>query len=294
MNNPPSALDRQHKVRVISGNGLRPDIWGKFKQRFGIERVAEFYGSTEGNCITVNALNIEGSVGVKLPGMTIVRWDDNADDFARDSRGRLMKTKAGETGVLLGKIRRRAEFDGYHDKEASERKVVRDAFQPGDAYFNTGDLMRYDHRMQLYFVDRLGDTFRWKGENVATSEVQEHIATFPGIQEVNVYGVNVPGADGRAGMAALVMHDCGGFDAEALREHIGNGLAPFARPVFLRLLPELSKTSTFKLKKGDLQKQGFDPRQVSDPLFVFHPKQGKYVQLTPELYDDIAAGRVSL
>jgi acyl-CoA synthetase (AMP-forming)/AMP-acid ligase II len=293
MNNPPSPLDRQHKVRVISGNGLRPDIWRGFKERFGIERIAEFYGSTEGNAITVNALNIEGSVGVKLPGMVIVRWNDQADDFARDARGRLIRAKIGEAGVLLGEIRRRAEFDGYHDKQASESKVVRDAFKPGDAYFNTGDLMREDRLRQLYFVDRLGDTFRWKGENVATSEVQEHLATFDSIQEVNVYGVNVPGAEGRAGMAALVLSE-GQLDVAALRAHIERGLPPFARPVFLRVLPELNTTSTFKLKKGDLQSQGFDPSKTSDPLYVFHAKQREYVPLTPELFQEISSGRLPL
>lgn len=294
MNNPESPQDRQHKVRVISGNGLRPDIWRAFKERFGIERIAEFYGSTEGNAITVNALNIEGSVGVKLPGMTIVRWNDQADDFARDERGRLIKAKVGEPGVLIGEIRRRAEFDGYHDREASERKVVRDAFKPGDAYFNTGDLMREDRFRQLYFVDRLGDTFRWKGENVATSEVQEQLATFPTIQEANVYGVNVPGVEGRAGMAALVLRDGESLDVDALRAHVDRGLPPFARPVFLRVLQELNTTSTFKLKKGDLQTQGFDPRRTSDALYVFHAQKGKYSPLTPELFDQINAGKVPL
>jgi acyl-CoA synthetase (AMP-forming)/AMP-acid ligase II len=294
MNNPESPQDRQHKVRVISGNGLRPDIWRPFKERFGIERVAEFYGSTEGNAITVNALNIEGSVGVKLPGMTIVRWDDQADDFARDERGRLIKAKVGEAGVLIGEIRRRAEFDGYHDREASERKVVRDAFKPGDAYFNTGDLMREDRFRQLYFVDRLGDTFRWKGENVATSEVQEQLATFPTVQEANVYGVHVPGVEGRAGMAALVLREGEPLDVDALREHVTGGLPPFARPVFLRVLRELNTTSTFKLKKGDLQTQGFDPRRTSDALYVFDAKKGKYSPLTPELFDQINAGEVAL
>jgi acyl-CoA synthetase (AMP-forming)/AMP-acid ligase II len=294
MNNPESPQDRQHKVRVISGNGLRPDIWRAFKQRFGIDRIAEFYGSTEGNAITVNAFNIEGSVGVKLPGMTIVRWNDQADDFARDERGRLIKANVGEAGVLLGEIRRRAEFDGYHDREASERKVIRDAFKPGDAYFNTGDLMREDHLRQLYFVDRLGDTFRWKGENVATSEVQEQLASFPSIQEVNVYGVNVPGVEGKAGMAALVLREGQTLDVDALREHVNLRLPPFARPVFLRVLPELNTTSTFKLKKGDLQAQGFDPRRTSDALYVFDSRQGKYSPLTPELYDEIARGKLAL
>ena len=294
MNNAPSTRDREHRVRAISGNGLRPDIWRSFKERFGIARIAEFYGSTEGNCITVNALGLEGSVGVRLPGMIIVRWDERAEDFARDAQGHLIKAKVGEAGVLLGQIRRRAEFDGYHDKAASERKVVRDAFKPGDAYFNTGDLLRADRLGHLYFVDRLGDTFRWKGENVATSEVQERISSWPKVQEVNVYGVTVPGAEGRAGMAAMVLQPGEPFDPASLREHVAIGLPNYARPVFVRLLPELSTTSTFKLKKGDLQAQGFDPRHVTDPLFVLHPRQDQYVPLTPEIYDDITSGRLAL
>ncbi|MET0389601.1 MAG: long-chain-acyl-CoA synthetase [Polyangiales bacterium] len=294
MNNPPADNDRDHRVRVVSGNGLRPDIWRKFQRRFGISRVAEFYGATEGNCITLNSTGVEGSVGKKMPGMALARWNEVVGDFERDARGRLVRARRGEPGVLLGRIRHRAEFDGYHDKAASERKVVRDAFMPGDAWFNTGDLLRVDHFGNLFFVDRLGDTFRWKGENVATSEVQEQVATLPNVQEVNVYGVIVPGAEGRAGMAAIVLAPGAKFDAAALRQHVADGLPGYARPIFIRLLPELSTTSTLKLKKGDLQTQGYDPRRLNDPLFVLHPKQDQYVPLTPQLYDDITAGRLAL
>jgi fatty-acyl-CoA synthase len=294
MNNAPSPSDRDHRVRVISGNGLRPDIWQSFQSRFGIRRIAEFYGSTEGNCITINTTGVEGSVGLRLPGMKLARWDEASDDFARDPQGHLVTVKRGEPGVLLGRIRRRAEFDGYQDKAASERKVVRDAFAPGDAWFNTGDLMRLDRRGNLYFVDRLGDTFRWKGENVATSEVQEQVSTWPKVQEVNVYGVNVPGVEGRAGMAAIVLAPGEAFDAAELRHHVAEGLPNFARPVFVRLLNELSTTSTLKLKKTDLQNQGYDPRRLTDPLYLLHPKHDVYVPLSPELYDDITAGRLAL
>jgi acyl-CoA synthetase (AMP-forming)/AMP-acid ligase II len=154
--------------------------------------------------------------------------------------------------------------------------------------------MREDHLRQLYFVDRLGDTFRWKGENVATSEVQEQLATFPDFQEANVYGVNVPGVEGRAGMAAVVLREGQRLDVDALLDHVKRGLPPFARPVFVRVLPELNTTSTFKLKKGDLQAQGFDPRRTSDALYVFHARQAKYTQLTPELFDEITSGRLAL
>ncbi|MEY4581117.1 MAG: hypothetical protein RL701_5820 [Pseudomonadota bacterium] len=294
MNNPVSPQDRDHRVRVISGNGLRPDIWRNFKNRFGIRFISEFYGSTEGNCITINTTGFEGAVGIRLPGMKLARWDDNANDFSRDGKGHLVPVKTGEPGVLLGSIRRRAEFDGYQDKAASERKVVRDAFKPGDAWFNTGDLMRMDRSGHLYFVDRLGDTFRWKGENVATSEVQEQIASWPNVQEVNVYGVSVPGVEGRAGMAAMVLAPDTKFDPAGLRQHVAEGLPGYARPVFVRLLQELSTTSTLKMKKGDMQNQGFDPRRLTDPLFLLHPKQDVYVPLTPDLYDDITAGRLAI
>jgi acyl-CoA synthetase (AMP-forming)/AMP-acid ligase II len=294
MNNPTHPSDRDHRVRVISGNGLRPDIWRSFQQRFGLKRISEFYGSTEGNCITINALGVEGSCGTKLPGMALVRWDEDANDFVRDAHGRLVEVKTGETGVLLGKIRRRAEFDGYQDKAASEGKIVRDAFVPGDAWFNTGDLLRCDRGRNLFFVDRLGDTYRWKGENVATSEVQERLSEWSGVQEANVYGVSVPGMEGRAGMAAIVLNNGRHFDPGALRQHIRVGLPPFAQPQFIRIMPALSTTSTFKLKKGDLQKEGFDPRSIRDPLYLLNPRDDQYVPLSPELYDEVVAGRLRL
>jgi acyl-CoA synthetase (AMP-forming)/AMP-acid ligase II len=293
MNTEPSPRDRKHRVRVISGNGLRPDIWRSFQRRFGVRRIVEFYGATEGNCITLNFLGIAGSVGPKLPGMALARWDSEKEDFVRDPNGQLLRAHVNEPGVLLGRIRRHAEFDGYQDKQASESKVIRNAFQVGDAWFNTGDLLRMDALHHLHFVDRLGDTYRWKGENVATSEVQEQLSQLPQVREVNVYGVGVPGAEGRAGMAALVLVDGQSFDPQALRRHVERHLPPYARPLFVRILPELSATSTFKLKKGELQKDAYNPHTLSDPLYVLLPQQG-YVTLTPELYDSIVNGRLSL
>jgi acyl-CoA synthetase (AMP-forming)/AMP-acid ligase II len=294
MNSEASARDRQHRVRAISGNGLRPDIWRSFQRRFRVRRIVEFYGATEGNCITLNALGIPGSVGPKFPGMALARWDMEKDDFVRAPDGRLLPAQVNEPGVLLGRIRRRAEFDGYRDKKASESKIVHDAFKPGDAWFNTGDLLRLDTLRHLHFVDRLGDTYRWKGENVATSEVQEQLAQSPLVREANVYGVSVPGADGRAGMAALVLAEGEAFDPVALRRHVERALPPYARPLFVRIMPELSATSTFKLKKSDLQREAYDPRTLHDPLYVLLPQQNGYAALTPALYDELAAGRLSL
>jgi acyl-CoA synthetase (AMP-forming)/AMP-acid ligase II len=294
MNNPAHPRDRDHRVHAISGNGLRPEIWREFKARFGIDRIVEFYGATEGNCITLNAMGVTGSVGPKLPGMALARWDEASGTFVRDAHGRVVKTRAGEPGVLLGRIRRNAEFDGYQDRSASESKVVRNAFADGDAWFNTGDLLRLDHLRHLHFVDRLGDTFRWKGENVATSEVQDQLSAWPAVQEANVYGVTVPGVEGRAGMAALVLQNGDPFDPSGLRSHLQGRLASYARPQFVRIMPELSVTSTFKLKKDGLQKEGYDPRQVGDPLYLLHPEPDQYVPLTPELYDQVMAGKLRL
>ncbi|HEX4352025.1 MAG TPA: long-chain-acyl-CoA synthetase [Polyangiales bacterium] len=294
LNNEPSSRDRKHRVRVISGNGLRPDIWRTFQKRFGLRRIVEFYGATEGNCITLNALGVTGSVGLQLRGMELVRWDTENNDFSRDARGHLVRTKTNEPGVLIGRIRRRAEFDGYQDKRASESKIIRNGFKDGDAWFDTGDLLRRDHLHHLHFVDRLGDTYRWKGENVATSEVQEQLSQWPAVREVSVYGVSVPGAEGRAGMAAMVLADGQPFDPIGLSRHVETHLPAYARPRFLRLMPKLGTTSTFKLKKSDLQNDGYDPSKLQDPLYVLDPKQGQYVSLTPALYDELSEGRMSL
>jgi acyl-CoA synthetase (AMP-forming)/AMP-acid ligase II len=225
--------------------------------------------------------------------MAVAAWDEESQSFIRDENGFLVKVKPGQPGILLGKIRPRGEFDGYQDKSASEKKIVRDAFTKGDAWFNTGDLLRRDGLRRLYFMDRLGDTFRWKGENVATSEVQEQVSKWGPVQEANVYGVQIAGTDGRAGMAAIVLEKGSAFDSKAFCDAIA-GLPSYARPMFVRVMPELATTGTFKLKKTDLQKEGFDPSKVHDPLFFMNPDRGEYVPLDAGMYEAINAGRVRL
>ncbi|MDD9934352.1 MAG: long-chain-acyl-CoA synthetase [Myxococcales bacterium] len=294
MNSEPSDQDRDHKIRIVTGNGLRPDIWPKFQQRFGIKRVSEFYGATEGNCITINFRNVVGSVGPALPGMVLARWDEETQDFVRRDDGRLVKAPPGEPGILLGKIEGASKaFDGYRDAAATEGKVIRNAFGQGDAYFNTGDLLRMDRQRNLYFTDRVGDTFRWKGENVSTTEVQEQISKWPPAAEVNVYGVQVEGTDGRAGMASMVIGN-GGFDPSAFRQHVEAALPSYARPLFVRLTKAIQTTGTFKMKKNDLQADGFDPNKTSDPIYVLHPEEGEYTELTEQLYQDVINGKLRL
>ena len=194
-----------------------------------------------------------------------------------------MPTRAGDS---------RGRFEGYTSKEATEKKVLRDVFRDGDAFFRTGDLLRQDAKGYFYFVDRIGDTFRWKGENVATNQVSEVVTTFDGIQEANVYGVSVPGADGRAGMAAIVCK--GAPDMAALYRHVTTNLPAYARPMFLRLQDRMDTTGTFKHRKVDLVKDGFDPSQVKAPLFLLDDESAAYVRLDQAMYKRVQAGQVRI
>ena len=300
MNQPARPDDREHEVRAIIGNGLRPDIWEAFQRRFAIPAIREFYGATEGNTAIVNLENKVGSVGCfpfkAASNARIIRYDVDSDSHPRDARGMCIECASDEVGELVGRISNRAagRFEGYTSKEATDKKVLRDVLERGDAYFRTGDLMRQDADGFFYFVDRIGDTFRWKGENVSTQEVAEHLSGFPGLEMVNVYGVKVPGADGRAGMAALVMAPDAGFDGGAFYRHVEEHLPRYAAPIFVRLLAEQEVTGTFKIRKVELVREGFDPGVVSDALFVRDEKASAYVPLTPEVFAEIQSGARSV
>ena len=300
LNVPPDARDREHSLRAITGNGLRPEIWPVFRERFAIPRIVEFYGATEGN---VSMLNYDGKLGAvgRLPRymrqifpIRLVRFDIAREMPIRGTDGFCIECESGEVGEAVGLIAQKKgrTFDGYSGEADTQQKILRDVFKKGDAWFRTGDLMRCDEHAYYYFVDRVGDTFRWKGENVATSEVSEALSAVPGILEVNVYGVGVPGVEGRAGMAALVTMQ--GFDPANLSEKISGDLAPYARPVFIRLRPEMEITGTFKLVKADLVKEGFDPDRIDDPLYWHNHASGRYEALTHDVYTGIAAGRIKL
>jgi fatty-acyl-CoA synthase len=303
LNCPVDPQERNHKIRCIMGNGLRPDIWMKFKDRFAIPRIVEFYGSTEGNVSLVNADGTPGAVG-RIPSylahlfhVKIVAFDIETGDHPRGTDGFCREAAPGEIGEAIGKIeegetRGVSRFEGYSDKSATEQKILRNVFEAGDAWFRTGDLMKKDAEGYFYFVDRIGDTFRWKGENVATGEVAQVLSTFPGVREANVYGVHIPGTDGRAGMAALVIDPT--LDLNALHRHIEQSLPAYARPLFLRLQPFIEATGTFKQKKGELVAAGFDPATTPDRIFFDHPKQRGYVPLDSRLYGEICAGGIRL
>src|SRR5262249_48011810 len=299
VNAPPHPREASHHIRLACGNGLRADVWESFTRRFAIPRVLEFYAATEGNLSLYNVEDKPGAIG-RVPSFlahrfpaAIVKLDVARAEPLRDEQGRCVRCAPGEAGEALGKIERSSpggRFDGYTDAEESEKKILRDVFEPGDAWFRTGDLMRKDAQGYFYFVDRIGDTFRWKGENVSTSEVAEAIARCPGVREATVYGVEIPSADGRAGMAALAVTD--DFDFATLRLQLTESLPAYARPVFVRIPGVLETTATFKHKKDELAREGYDPAATTDAIYFNDPKRGYFVQMDSALYAHIRARQV--
>ncbi|XP_076455364.1 long-chain fatty acid transport protein 1-like [Babylonia areolata] len=294
--------EQQHRVRLMFGNGVKPQIWRQFQERFGVSVIGEFYGATEGNCSVVNFENKVGAVGFTtriapfLYPVTLVKVDPETGNPVRDSSGMCVHAQPGELGELVGKIVKgnpMREFDGYVNKGATQKKILHDVFKRGDVAFMTGDVLLMDELGYLYFHDRTGDTFRWRGENVSTSEVEAIISNNVGLRDAVVYGVEVPGSEGCAGMAAIADED-NSLDLVSLTSALQRSLPSYARPVFLRLMKEVDTTGTFKLKKTDLRKESFDPGKVKDRLFYFSPTSGKYEPITASVYLDICNGKVRI
>ena len=296
VNAPVHPREHEHHLRLACGNGLRADAWEKFQRRFAIPRILEFYAATEGN---VSLYNVEGKVGAigRVPTflkhrfpLALVQFDPVAQAPARGADGLCVRCAPGEAGEAIGKIQDGAAFEGYSSAAESQKKILRDVFARGDAWYRTGDLMRADGSGYFYFVDRIGDTFRWKGENVATSEVAAAFTAFPGIADAVVYGVAVPGTEGAAGMAALVTD--GALDLTELREHLARALPVYARPKFLRIQNRVAVTATFKHQKTDLVREGFDPAATAAPIYFDNAARGVFVRLDARLFEDIRSGRV--
>ena len=295
---PPTSRDRDHRLRGAAGAGLRPDGWTAFQRRFGIPHIVEMYGATEGNVALQNAEGRVGSVWKPHPlledNVRLARFDLARGELVRGPDGRCIACVPDEPGELLGRVVAGGagmEYDGYTDRDASARKLVHDAFAPGDAWFRSGDLLRRDADGWYYFVDRIGDTFRWKGENVSTQEVADVLNHAPGVTETNVYGVALPGEDGRAGMAAVVLAEGASFDGAAVHAHAARELPAYARPAFVRLVPEMDVTGTLKQRKIALASEGYDVARVSDPVFVRDDAAGTYAPLTPAILAEIRSGR---
>ncbi|BBY07701.1 long-chain-acyl-CoA synthetase FadD6 [Mycobacterium noviomagense] len=289
LNQPEKDSDHRHRVRVIGGNGLQPDIWEEFVTRFHIPRVFEFYGASESNTGFVNLFNIPKTAGVCPTAVAFVEYDPETGDPVRDERGRVRKVRGGTPGLLLSKVTKKQPFEGYTDAEATEKKLVRNAFRVGDVWINTGDLMRPQGWRHAVFVDRLGDTFRWKGENVATTDVEAAVSSDPTVEAVTVFGVQVPGTDGRAGMAAVVPKEGQSFDGASLAKTVYEQLPSYAMPLFVRVVDSLEHTPTFKKKKADLREQGYGP-DLTDPLYVLEGRDEGYVPYYDEYPGKVAAG----
>ncbi|RFU27360.1 hypothetical protein B7463_g8986, partial [Scytalidium lignicola] len=312
----PHPLEREHKVRMAWGNGIRPDVWEPFRQRFNIPVIHELYAATDGmgpmfnfnrGDFSKHAIGIRGLLWhmVQGPNEKIVRIDIDTEEILRDPRtGRVIICKAGEPGEAIHKIdpvNPKAAFAGYFDNEgASNKRFIKDVFKKGDLWFRSGDMMRYDPSGLVYFVDRLGDTFRWKSENVATNEVADLLGTFPGINECAVYGVLVPHADGRAGCAAIVLGEDkteGTFDFKGLGKFAVAQLPRYAVPIFIRLTPQISYTGTMKMQKGTLRKEGCDVELVEktgDKLYWIPPGSDEYVPFKKTDYEQIQAEKSRL
>jgi fatty-acyl-CoA synthase len=285
INSPPQPCETEHSLRLACGNGLRVEVWERFQRRFRIPHILEYYAATEGNFSLYNCEERVGAIGRIPPflnsrlSVALLRFDTSSGQPLRNAEGRCEACKPNEVGEAVGLLpedtQRAGRFEGYVDAHASELKILRNVFAPGDAWYRTGDLMRRDEHGFFYFVDRIGETYRWKGENVSTQEVCSVLMAIPGVREAVVYGVAVPGADGRAGMAALVAD--ARFDLGLFRAQAALQLPSYARPVFLRLVASLDATATFKPRRQQLIAQGFEP--AGDPLYVDDAAAQRYVPL---------------
>lgn len=294
LSTPEQSTDTTHNLRLVFGNGLRPQIWPQFVKRFNIPRVAEFYGATEGNANIVNIDSTVGSIGFvsrilpQVYPISIIKADPDTGEPIRDKNGLCQECKPNEPGVFIGKITANPSrsFLGYVDKKASEKKIVRDVFRKGDSAFLSGDILSADERGNLFFVDRTGDTFRWKGENCSTSEIEAQVSNEAGYRDCVVYGVEIVNVEGRAGMAAITDPERT-LDLKALGDNLRKSLPTYARPQFIRVLEKIDMTGTCKLKKVDLQKEGFDPNLIEDKIYFLNAKIQEYEALTIEVFNKI-------
>lgn len=299
VNVPPVPEEQGHGLRLIMGSGIGIDVWQRFKQRFGEHvLILEGWGATESNANMTNFDQKPGSCGrIPFPERShvrMLRYDQGSDELVRDADGRYILCQPGEVGELHGQIRRGngewvAPFEGYTTEADTEAKIRRDVFEPGDAWWRSGDLFRFDEDGYFHFVDRIGDTFRWKGENVSTTEVAQQLSVYADAETTNVYGVKVPGHEGRACMVALEMKAGRAFDPQTFHRCVSDTLPVYAQPLFVRILAQPEVTANFKLRKVRLRDEGFDPRTVSDPLYGLDRERGSYAPLDEALLARIAA-----
>ncbi|KAI6209561.1 Protein CBR-ACS-22 [Aphelenchoides besseyi] len=304
---PKSPEERGHRIRLMYGNGLRGQIWSEFVRRFGVARIGEFYGSTEGNSNIINIDNRVGACGffpiypfvTALYPVRLVKVDPESGELLRDKNGLCISCQPGDTGEMVGLIKNTdplLSFEGYVNQTDTKHKVLRDAFKKGDAVFSSGDILHWDKFGYLYFKDRRGDTYRWRGENVSTMEVEGVLQPIMSIEDATVFGVEISGREGRAGMIGATLTDGADVDdlLKELSARLSEQLASYAIPVFVRICKHVERTGTFKLKKTDLQKQGFDPSKCDgDSLFYWEYSNRQYLPLDQQQYESIQSGTYS-
>ena len=294
---PPAPTDTRHSIVKCFGNGLRPDIWREFQKRFAIPKIVEFYGATEGTVAFVNMVNEVGAVGYLSSWMQgllkiyFIKVDSTTGEVVRNANGFCTKVGAGEKGEIVRLIDKKNAFIGYKDKTATSKKILKDVFKKGDSYFSSGDIAWYDEDGYIYFCDRAGDTFRWKGENVSTTEVENTISSLIGHTDTIVYGVEIPQMDGRAGMAAVVGTG-ESIGIAQLAAQLKSVLPSYAVPIFIRLVDSSRLTGTFKFQKVEYRKEGFDTDSITDELYFLDPDKKTYVPLTKDIHENIANGAV--
>ena len=287
-NTEPTPAEQNNPLKVMVGNGLRPDVWDIFKNRFGVNRIVEIYGASEGNALFMNLLNKDKTIGMTNAQVALIEYDVAEDKIIKNEDGTCKKITNHDPGLLIVFISPDSVFNGYTDAQATEKKILRDVFEEGDAWFNTGDLIKTVDvgyalgKTHYQFVDRVGDTFRWKSENVSTNEVGEILNGFKDVNMSNVYGVEIPGCEGRAGMAAFSLEDASSFDWNAFSEHVDDSLPKYARPLFIRIIEEMDTTGTFKLKKNDLRNEAFNIDKVTDQIYCLKPNSSNYEVLDQE------------
>ena len=296
-NQEPNEFEENNPIRAMVGNGLRPDLWDAFRNRFNVEMICEIYGASEGNALFMNLLNKEKTIGMTNVDVELIKYDVAEDSIFKDSNNKYQKVEFGKPGLLINKISDNSIFNGYTDSKESEKKVLRNVFEEGDAWFNTGDLIQEIDvgyalgRRHFQFVDRIGDTFRWKSENVSTNEVAEILNGHSSISMANVYGVKVPNAEGRAGMAAFTLDDNESINWADLSDFVNKNLPKYARPVFIRIISEVDTTGTFKLKKNELREEGYDINKHGDEIYFMMPNTDQYKKLDHEWNDRINSGQ---
>jgi citronellyl-CoA synthetase len=292
-NQPPKEDDKDNPVVKMVGNGLRNDYWKDFKTRFGIEKVAELYGATERFVPGfLNIHNLDCTIGTCFLPYAIVKYNTHTDKPILDENGHMIRVKKGEVGLLLGYVSpaEQKNFYIYTDPEQSKKKLFMNVFEDGDMFVNTGDLLRdigYNHAQ---FVDRLGDTFRWKSQNVSTEEVEAVLNSYVQIEMSSVYGVLIPNTEGRAGMASIVTNKEEKFKFDSFYDLMKKYLPEYAIPKLIRLKNELDVTGTLKIKKANLKKEGYDLRLVKDPIHILLPGSSDYVPMTQEIFNNVVQG----